>query len=78
MTNIYIYIYIYNVSVICCSNNTVQCKEYDYVVTYGRNMHSHTYKNEKENKHKEEKKLVPVRIAGTNVCHVSAGHRDRH
>ena len=51
MTNIYIY----NISVICCPNITVQCKEYDYVVTYGRNMHSHTYKNEKEKKHKEEK-----------------------
>ena len=33
----------------------MQCKEYDYVVTYGRNMHSNTYKNEKEKKHKEEK-----------------------
>ena len=42
------YIYIYNVSVIFCSNNTVQCKEYDYVVTYARNTHSHTYKNEKK------------------------------
>ena len=89
----------------------MQCKEYDYVVTYGRNMHSHTYKNEKEKKHKEEKTfsagqlyqlaltllpggkrgrarlyqllfrtgtnmrtLVPVRVAGTNDCHVSAGH----
>ena len=51
MTNIYIY----NISVICCPNITVQCKEYDYVVAYGRNTHSHTYKNEKEKKHKEEK-----------------------
>ena len=47
---IYIYIYICNISVICGPNITVQCKEYDYVVTYGRNTHSHTYKNEKEKK----------------------------
>jgi len=41
-------IYIYNISVICGPNITVQCKEYDYVVTYGRNTHIHTYKNEKK------------------------------
>ena len=60
MTNIYIYIYIYNISVLCCPNITVQCKEYDYVVTYGRNTHSHTYKNKKKRNIKKKKHLVPA------------------
>ena len=51
---------IYNVSVICCSNNTVQCKEYDYIVTYAKNTHSHTYKNEKKRNKKVKKHLVPA------------------
>ena len=53
MTNIYIC----NISVICCPNITVQCKGYEYIVTYGTNTHSHMYKNEKEKKHKEEKNI---------------------
>jgi hypothetical protein len=52
-------IYIYNISVICCPNITVQCKKYDYVVAYGRNTHSHTYKNEKQKVNKK-KDLVPA------------------
>jgi hypothetical protein len=52
-------IYTYNISVICCPNITVQCKKYDYVVTYGRNTHSHTYKNEKQ-KINKKKDLVPA------------------
>ena len=52
-----LYIYMCNISVICGPNITVQCKEYDYVVTYGRNTHSHMYKNEKEKKHKKEKNI---------------------
>ena len=51
---------IYNVSVICCSNNTVQCKEYDYVVTYARNTHNHMYKNEKKRNIKKKKHLMPA------------------
>jgi len=38
----------------------VQCKEYDYVVTYARNTHSHTYKNEKKRNIKKKKHLVPA------------------
>jgi hypothetical protein len=52
-------IYIYNISVICCPNITVQCKKYDYVVAYGRNTYSHTYKNEKQ-KINRKKDLVPA------------------
>ena len=33
---------------------------YDYVVTYGRNTHSHTYKNEKKRNIKKKKHLVPA------------------
>ena len=50
-------IYIYNISVICGPNITVQCKEYEYIVTYGTNTHSNTYKKKKEKKHKEEKNI---------------------
>ena len=77
MTNIYIYIKIYNVSVICCSNNTVQCKEYDYVVTYARNTHSHTYKNEKEKKHKEEKTFSAGQIYQPALTLLPGGRRGR-
>jgi hypothetical protein len=52
-------IYIYNISVICCPNIIVQCKKYDYVVAYGTNTHSHTYKDEKQKVNKK-KDLVPA------------------
>jgi hypothetical protein len=64
--------YIYNISVICCPNITVQCKKYDYVVAYGRNTHSHTYKNVKQ-KINKKKDLV----AGSGTL-VPAGITDRH
>ena len=41
-------------------NISVQCKEYDYVVTYARNTHSHMYKNEKKRNIKKKKHLVPA------------------
>jgi hypothetical protein len=37
----------------------VQCKKYDYVVAYGTNTHSHTYKDEKQKVNKK-KDLVPA------------------